>query len=178
MNATLGELERDASQFADGLRRRGLERFRTEYCVEARYPQQVWELEVPLSKARFQSAADVETLVQGFHAVHERIFAVTEPGQQVECVSWRVRLVAELPHPPVRPEPASASTAPVPRSRRPAFFDETGQVEVPRYLGGALAPGIVLEGPAVIEEPAATIVVYPGSRTRVTGLRSYLFDTD
>ena len=178
VNATLEGLEREASEFADRLRRRGLERFRTDYSVEARYPHQVWELEVPLPRARLQSAADVGALVEGFHAVHERVFAVTEPGQQVECVTWKARLIAELPHPPLHPESAAGSTRPEPHARRAAFFAETGKIEVPRYRGEALAPGALLEGPAVVEEPTTTIVIYPGSRAHVTDLRSYLLEVD
>ena len=63
----------------------------TEFFVEARYPYQVWELEVPLAAGRFESGADVETMVQAFHQVHERVFAVSEPGQHIECIYWKGR---------------------------------------------------------------------------------------
>jgi N-methylhydantoinase A len=33
-----------------------------------------------------------------------------------------------------------------------------------------------VEGPAIIDEPTTTIVVYPGSRARVTELHNYLLE--
>ncbi|MEE9279257.1 MAG: hydantoinase/oxoprolinase family protein [Myxococcota bacterium] len=178
VNATLSQLERDAASFADGLRRRGLAQFHTDFSVEARYPHQVWELEVSLARPRFDGPADIDALVEAFHAVHERVFAVTEPGQQVECVDWKVRLTAALPHPPLERVRRSASGPPKARTQRSAFFAETGRVEVPRYRGEDLAPGVLLEGPSVIEEPNTTVVVYPGSRARVTELGGYLLEVD
>ena len=55
-----------------------------DYVVEARYPYQVWELGQFRSPAR--RLDDVRASEQGFHETHERVFAVSEPGQRVECV--------------------------------------------------------------------------------------------
>ena len=49
---------------------------------------------------------------------------------------------------------------------------------MPRYRGQTLYPGAEIEGPAVIEEPTTTLVVYPGSRARVTPLGTYLLELD
>jgi N-methylhydantoinase A len=35
---------------------------------------------------------------------------------------------------------------------------------------------MTVEGPAIIDEPTTTIVVYPGSRVRVTELHNYLLE--
>ena len=49
---------------------------------------------------------------------------------------------------------------------------------MPIHLGATLAPGAVVAGPAVIEEPTTTIVVYPGSVATVSGLRNYLIEIE
>jgi N-methylhydantoinase A len=41
-----------------------------------------------------------------------------------------------------------------------------------------LAAGAVVHGPAVIEEPTTTIVVYPDSAVRVTELGNYLVEVE
>jgi N-methylhydantoinase A len=45
-----------------------------------------------------------------------------------------------------------------------AYFPETGEVALPRFDRGALAPGAVVTGPAMVEDAWSTIVVYPGQR--------------
>src|SRR5580658_9672208 len=46
--------------------------------VEARYRSQVWELDTPLPVKRFHTAKDVAALVEAFHAVHDRVYAVRD----------------------------------------------------------------------------------------------------
>jgi N-methylhydantoinase A/oxoprolinase/acetone carboxylase beta subunit len=45
-----------------------------------------------------------------------------------------------------------------------AYFPATGEVTMPRHDRDTLAPGVVVTGPAVIEDEWSTIVVYPGQR--------------
>jgi N-methylhydantoinase A len=54
-----------------------------------------------------------------------------------------------------------------PHENRIAYFVGSEATEVPVYRRSALAPGAVIDGPAVIEEKTSTIVLYPGQRARV-----------
>ncbi|HEY0793773.1 MAG TPA: hydantoinase/oxoprolinase family protein, partial [Chthoniobacterales bacterium] len=54
------------------------------FSVEARYPQQIWELEVPLPGDVFQGADDVAKLRAGFHRVHEEVLSVADLDAEVE----------------------------------------------------------------------------------------------
>jgi N-methylhydantoinase A len=149
----------------------GVERVDREFFVEARYPYQVWELEVPLRRGRFDDDADVEAMVQGFHGVHERVFAVKEPGQHVECIYWKGRATARLPRPRLRAPEAAVEAAPA--TTRRATFDAAGPVDTAIRFGGSLGPGDRLDGPAVVEEATTTIVVYPGWSLGVTATGDY-----
>ena len=79
VNRALDRVRAEAEAFADGLRRRGIDRFRAEYRVEARYLFQVWDLEVTLPVERFTRPDDVAALVEAFHQAHERVHAVRDP---------------------------------------------------------------------------------------------------
>jgi N-methylhydantoinase A len=132
-----------------------------EFFVEARYPHQVWELDVPLAKSRFDTCEDVEAMIQGFHAAHERVFAVSEPGQGLECIYWKARAIARLPKPKLeRQKPAQ--TVDVPLAARDAWFGQDTPQSTARHDGPTLVAGTVLHGPCVIQEPTTTIVVFPG----------------
>jgi N-methylhydantoinase A len=176
VNETLEEISTQIEQFSARLREKGLKRFSTEYFVEARYPYQVWELDVPLAKGRFDGPRDLAAMIAAFHQEHERVFAVKEPGQQIECLYWRGRLTAFLDNPPLTSVSAGRAKLPPPRVSRSAFFADIGETRVPRFLGEALSPGMFIEGPAMIDEPTTTIVVYPNNTVRVTELHNYLFE--
>ena len=175
VNAGLQSLHAEMDTLESELRARGLTQFKRDFFVEARYPSQVWELEVPLAKDYFDGPSDVAALIEGFHQVHERVFAVKEEGAEVECLYWRGRLTGLLDRvqqdasrPSVTPPSASAAT------RRAVYFAEHGRLDVPVYLGTTLAPGMSMDGPAIIEEPTTTIVLYPDSVAKVTPLDNYL----
>jgi N-methylhydantoinase A len=173
VNAGLARLDADMDAFLDRLGTPASRR-RKEFFVEARYPYQVWELEVPLDTARFEQPEDVARMTAAFHAVHERVFAVSEPGQQIECIYWKGRATALLERPePTRPEPASGPLLP-PHAVEPAFFGEDAPRPTPRYHGEGLAPGHTLSGPAIVEERTTTVVVYPGWSLLVDADGNYL----
>jgi N-methylhydantoinase A len=175
VNAALLSLHVEIERLESDLRAWGVKSFKRDFFVEARYPTQVWELEVPLEKGRFDGPDDVAVMVQGFHRVHERVFAVKEESANVECLYWRGRLSgllgrAQVDHPLSNARPRKAK----PQAQRAMYFSGVGRIDVPIYFGVTLEPGMRVEGPAVIQEPTTTIVVYPQSVAQVTPLHNYL----
>jgi len=129
----------------------------TGWC-EARYVGQIWELDVALPDLRLDDAA-VATLLERFHAVHERTYGYAEPDQAVEFLQWRVRGTARTPAPRLVDGEAGAAG----ESERLAYFgDEHGWLPT-----AALSPARARElgevpGPAVVHELTTTILVPPG----------------
>jgi N-methylhydantoinase A len=131
---------------------------RLELQAEARYPGQVWELELPLRVTSFDSDADVSQLRDDFHAVHEDVFAVRDPDSPVEIIGWRARIQV--------PSPQAVELKPVEgfdvdsASTRLVHLAELGWQEVP--VVGSARLGAV-EGPAILELPGTSIVLDSGS---------------
>lgn len=175
VNAALTDIEDELKRFIATLDGRGIESHRIEYYVEARYLFQVWELDVPLPVNRFDDAADVEKLVQAFHRVHDRVFAVVDDENPVECLNWRGRVTMRLAS-VLTPEPVAIvdGEPAAPHGYRPAYFDDSEAVSTPIYLGEALTPGVRISGPAIIEEPTTTIVVYPEMSVSVSGADNFI----
>jgi N-methylhydantoinase A len=61
------------------------------------------------------------------------------------------------------------------RGRRPVIFDNK-PVNCPIYLRSGFKAGDRLEGPAVVEEVGATILVYPGDRMQVNEFGHLVID--
>jgi N-methylhydantoinase A len=175
VNATLVEIDQTATAFLTELDDLRPQEVRKEFFVEARYRGQVWELDVPLRDQRLEGSDDLRALEEAFHETHERVFAVREPGQHLECLLWKVRATAALEKPQLRSRQLLTGDAPA-EGQTTAYFRETGAIEVPRLDGGWLAPNTRIEGPAIIREPTTTVVLYPGSAATVTALGNYLLE--
>ena len=63
------------------------------------------------------------------------------------------------------------------KSRRMVDYDEWGRLDSAIYERSNLRPGVPIHGPAVIEEPAATTVVYPGMTAQVDEIGNILIET-
>ena len=87
VNAVLAGLRRGCAAFIGGSGR-GAVSTAIDYTVEARYAGQVWEIEVPLAVAEFTDDGQLAGLAGAFHAMHEQIFAVRDPGSVIEFVGW------------------------------------------------------------------------------------------
>jgi N-methylhydantoinase A len=133
-----------------------------QFSVDARYRFQVWDLDVPLGGNGSIPTVEPAALEQAFHDVHERVFGVREDGQLVECATWRARGRAVLGAPPVAPAPTAVRDL-APRAEAPAYFPGLGPAPTPRFDGIRLPAGQTVIGPAIVELPATTIVVYPGT---------------
>ncbi len=177
VNAALEEVEAQADVFLDSLADVTLTERQKEFFVEARYRAQVWELDVPVP-SRLESDDDVAQIEEAFHSTHERIFAVREPGQYLECLLWKARATAVPVKPTLQPRPRLDRLVAEPEALVEAYFSEVGAATVPRYDGPALPAGTRIDGPAIIREPTTTVVVYPGSAATVTDFGNYLLEIE
>ena len=136
-----------------------------EYFAEAKYPDQVWELEVALRGGGFSTAEDVEALRSDFHAAHRESFAVADLGAPVEVITWGARARGRI-------REYSRGTAPEANVAATVPSGEGVDHVRPVFLGGAWTHARVyrleslqrdtrLDGPAVIESPSTTIVLPP-----------------
>ena len=61
-----------------------------------------------------------------------------------------------------------------PSSSRNCFFGGSAPVKTAVYKPSDIRPGSVIAGPAIVEEPTTTLVIYPGMSARVSGFGNYL----
>ena len=132
-----------------------------ERSLDLRYVGQKAELEVPCPP----DPIDLAEVALRFNARHRMEYAYETP-EEVECVNLRLAAVLARSHPALpRLEQRTRGEARI--GSRPAFFHETGSVELPVFRRDGLSPGEKIDGPAVVEEAWSTTLAYPGQRLTV-----------
>lgn len=128
--------------------------------VEARYRDEVWEVETPLPAGQPSTPGWLAELIELFHATHEDLFAVRDEGADVEFVSWLATASCRLRSEAwgrLKPSKGRGSTA------RQAFFPGLGWVAAAVHRLDDMAVASDVPGPALIESPFTTVVINPGA---------------
>lgn len=133
-----------------------------ELWLDLRYTGQAHELSVPHAQ-QVPTVESIAEAVEAFHALHARLYGHAFGDVAVELVNVRVKGFGRRLEPPMWWDWAHvggdpASLAPV----RPIYFEEAGRFVDARVLMRAeLQPGETVEGPAVIHQFDATVVLPP-----------------
>ncbi len=172
VNRLFGEMEtaaRNALGTRDGRRAR---RLRFERMAALCYPGQTFDMPVPLpGRAGPVTARVLADTVERFHRLHEELHTYACRDEEPILRGLRVKAVAEEEKPALPRLPRKAAGSPRLGARKTFFRGRF--VATPVYDGARLAPGQAILGPAIVEEPFTTIVVYPGERATVDAVGNY-----
>ena len=139
---------------------------RTIRCsLDLRYEQQGFEVTVDLSGEEVAAGGDITSVLDKFHALHERLYGVRF-HVPVELVALRV--VATGATTPVEEAAfaAAGSDGDVLIETRPAYFGGAW-VDTPNYDRAKLAVGTRVQGPAIIRQYDTTTVLLPNHYAEV-----------
>jgi N-methylhydantoinase A len=114
---------------------------------------------VPVPKIR--STADVSALMRRFHEAHRLRYGHMAQNEAIEIVNFQVTAIGLMQKPKLKKFKIAAKRKPSPGEVRPLYFGTGRAVPTPVYRRDALAPGVRIAGPAVIEEKTSTTVIYP-----------------
>jgi N-methylhydantoinase A len=132
--------------------------------VDMRYSGQWRSMSIPVGRP----VSAIDPAVESFHAEHEREHNYRRDGAKVEIYRLRVRAVGLVPRPQLPRLRLDPDAPVVPLTTRRVRFDEAPEfVETPVYARDDLAGGVVIEGPAVIEQLDSTTPLPPGVKARV-----------
>ena len=153
-------LEAEASEWLD---REAVaqESRRMRRIADMRYVGQNYELPIEVP-ARDLTEGALQTLLESFHAEHDRSYGFSAPGEPAQFVTVRVEARGLVPKPPF-PEIERSTSAPEPESARNVHLASAGgRVDVPVYQRELLRAGQHFAGPAVVEQMDSTTLVLDG----------------
>jgi N-methylhydantoinase A len=171
---TAAELEARFAPLVAGVRAplvaegHGGEAIEVRRSVDVRYVGQNYELEVAWT-------GDIAGIRTSFHSLHRRLYAYAS-DDAVECVNLRVCAAVEAGAARLPEWPTTGRGHPF--AEHEAYFPETGPTALPVYRREDLPPEHPVKGPALIEDPWATTLVYPGHTARLDRLGNLWMGSD
>jgi len=166
VEATWRELEAQARAWLDG-EEVPKDRQRVERAADLRYQYQSFELTCSMADGAVTHDA-LRALVETFHREHRRLYTYDLPSAPVELVNLRVVAVGTLPE---RAAPTlslnGGDLAGARTGHRTVFFKGRGRMSTPCYARNRLAPGMTLEGPAIVDQEDTTTLIVSGFHARV-----------
>ncbi len=131
-----------------------------------RYQNQEHTTEVPLG-SRPVTADAVSTIEADFHEAYEREYTYRLDAP-VEMVGLHVVATVDIGKPAACPRKTTGRTLrDVHKGMRRVDYALEGVCEAAVYNGEGLEPGMVFDGPAIVEDPGTTVVIHPGNRAVV-----------
>jgi N-methylhydantoinase A len=144
--------------------------------IDMRFKGQVHAINVPVPSA-IGGGADLDEIFQRFVAAYERGYGAgtAHRAAGIEMVTFRAEAAGVMREVDL-PRRHTLRSGPLVPARRRAIRFEAGRIpDVPIFAGPDLTPGDRIEGPAVIEYPANTIVIHPGQRIQVDSFCDIVF---
>lgn len=167
-NAIVGDLKERGTQ---DLLRQGvaLEDIRHNLELDMRYGNQLVQTTAVISKHEVNGPADVLAIISQFSADYGKRFGEGSQAPEAGIRINTIRVAAYVHHETVRfedikPVPeAERKAPPAPAATRVCHFvGQDGPVETPVWSRAAIAPGVAIEGPAIIASEVTTFLVNPG----------------
>ncbi len=143
--------------------------------LDMRYRGQEYTLPVPLTEDR-RGLGDFAAIRARFDQLHQEHYGHSAPHEPVMMVNLRLSALGRFEN-RLPPGLSVHTGAEGERGKRPVIFDHAqGFLLCPIFLRDGFKAGDRLQGPAVIEELGATILLYPGDEMQVNEFGHIVID--
>jgi N-methylhydantoinase A len=137
------------------------------------YPGQNFDMSVPVPEGTALDEPGLLDLAERFHDQHETERGFCFRNQQPLVRGVRVIARGRTPKPDHLAEVGAVADLDAAKKSSRRVYWGTEFADTPVYDGTVLAPGVAIEGPALIEEPFTVVVVPPGARCTLDTLGNF-----
>lgn len=148
----------------------------TRYA-DMRYAGQEHTVKVPVPGGAV-TAETITVVNERFHAIHEQHYTFKLEGNPTEVVNLHLVATGSVQKPKLAELPASATTVEAAvKEIRSVYFEEHGWIETRVFDRTALGAGAEVSGPAIVEEPTTSTIIYPEQKVEVDKYGSLIIHT-
>ncbi|UFJ42397.1 hydantoinase/oxoprolinase family protein [Brevibacillus humidisoli] len=145
--------------------------------VDMRYVGQEHAVKVPVPRGPI-SDETIQEVNDRFHDLHEQHYTFKLEGSPTEIVNLHLTAFGVIQKPELaRLEHVGDNADAALKEIRPVLFEEAGWLDTRVYAREQLHAGSTIEGPAIVEEPSSSTVIYPGQRLVVDEYGNLVIDT-
>ncbi|WP_338826964.1 hydantoinase/oxoprolinase family protein [Neomoorella thermoacetica] len=145
--------------------------------ADMRYLGQEHTVKVPVPGGKLDAAA-IKEIEERFHALHEQHYTFRLEDSQIEFVNFHLTTFGRVKKPELaRLQTGSADATRALKGHRPVHFDAEGWQESAIYERSLLGAGATITGPAVVEEPASSTLLFPGQKLTVDPYGNLIIET-
>ncbi len=143
------------------------DQIRWDYAVDMRMVGQIHPIQITLTLDELNGEA-ARAIAERFHERYTLLFARTNRAMPLEFVNWRLLATGNPPalRPAQVPRAASDDPSEAHKGNRSAYFAGKGFLPTPIYDRYALRAGMVIVGPAILEEREIHRSAAPGRPRR------------
>jgi N-methylhydantoinase A len=150
----------------------------TTWFVELQFRGQVHTVRVPVDSSDLDAQDGGEAIIDRFATMYEARYGAGTAYRKagVEAMTFVAEAVARLPVPELEWVQSVDAGAPAPSGTRPIHLGNGAAEDVHTYAAQDLQPGHCLDGPLLVEAEDTTVLVRPGHRLWIDGLRNMRID--
>ena len=171
----------------DGMEKEALEYFQREKMdaedmvftryADMRYLGQEHTVKVPVPAGKMDASV-IKDVEQRFHSLHEHNYTFRLDDSLIEFVNFHLTTFGTVKKPEFgRLENRNSDPGAAIKGYRDVNFDQEGWQRSTIYERDLLGAGAVFDGPAVIEEPASSTVIFPGQKVTVDDYGNLIIET-
>lgn len=170
------EMERQAVEYFQREKMDAGDMVFTRYA-DMRYLGQEHTVKVPVPAGKVDASV-IRDVEQRFHSLHEHNYTFRLDDSLIEFVNFHLTTFGTVKKPEFgRLENRNSDLSAAIKGYRDVDFDEEGWQRSTIYERGLLGGGAVFAGPAVIEEPASSTVIFPGQKVTVDDYGNLIIET-
>lgn len=143
--------------------------------LDMRYAGQWWEINV-LVPSEMVDAPDPERIASDFHDRHDRLFGYHSPEIPIDVLNVRLTVAGRAAKPLTQAHVGSHEGPDAGYIRHRSMWSPVGggYVDAPVFDGQRLGTGAELVGPAIVELPATTMVLFDADALKVDSSGSFI----
>ncbi|MBX9975189.1 hydantoinase/oxoprolinase family protein [Cytobacillus firmus] len=145
--------------------------------ADIRYLGQEHTVKVPVPNGEW-SEETISEVVERFGDLHEQHYTFKLEGTPTEIVNLHLTAFGKVLKPELKKLNSTSSDAQEAyKETRPVYFEHTGWVETKVYYRSLFGQGMKISGPAIVEEPSASTVIYPDQSLTVDEYGNLIIET-